>query len=424
VLEARDRVGGRIWTEHLAAGIDVDRGGAWLAPGHDAMFRLADETGVSTYKTWVRGAHLLVSDGRQRKYKGLIPKIGPLAVGSIAAAQLRLDLLGARIPVDAPWTAKRAEEWDARTVADWLAGSGIRSKAGRDLFEMAVRGLFAADLNEVSLLDLLFLVRAHKNTKTLFSIEGGAQENLVEGGAGGIASRLAADLGDALHLSSPVRSIRQSSDRVAVTSDRVEVRASRAIVAVPPVLAAEIGFEPALGDDRTTLYRRAAAGWETKTVVVYDEPFWRSEGYSGQSAEPGGPSEVTIDASPSSGEAGVLASFTFGEVARVLGSLPSDERRRLLLRALTDRFGPKASEPVDVVETAWWSEPWSRGCSMSHFGPGLLTRCGPLLRQPFGRIHWAGTETATKSHGSMDGAARSGERAAQEVLDNRAESPT
>ncbi|MBV8949381.1 MAG: FAD-dependent oxidoreductase, partial [Actinobacteria bacterium] len=180
VLEARDRVGGRIWTYRLGDGTPVDRGGAWLGPRHDAAFRLARETGVTTYKTWVKGAHLLVDGDRVRRYTGLIPKISPLAVLTIALAQARVDRLAKRVPLDDPWSAPRAAEWDARTVGSFLERSGISSQLGRDLFEMAVRGLFADDLNDVSFLHLLFLVRAHGSISTLFSIENGAQENLVD----------------------------------------------------------------------------------------------------------------------------------------------------------------------------------------------------------------------------------------------------
>jgi monoamine oxidase len=161
VLEARDRVGGRTWTQRLPDGSAVDRGGAWLAPEHDAIFGLAQEVGVSTYKTWVQGAHLLIGGGRIRRYTGLIPKISPLAVLTIALAQVRTDRLAKQVPVDAPWKAKRAAEWDDRTVAWWVERSAIRTAIGRDLFEMAVRGLFATDLNEVSFLHLLQLVHAH-----------------------------------------------------------------------------------------------------------------------------------------------------------------------------------------------------------------------------------------------------------------------
>jgi monoamine oxidase len=417
VLEARDRVGGRIWTQQLSDGSPIDRGGAWVAPYHDAILALAAEVGVTTYKTWVKGAHLLVDGGRLRRYTGLIPKISPLAVVTIALSQWKLDRMSKEVPLDAPWTAKRAAEWDARSVASYLEHSGIRSAIGRDLFEMAVRGLFTGDLNDTSFLHLLFLVRAHHSINKLFSIEGGSQESLVDGGAGSIAQRMADDLGDAVRLGAPARSITQGADRVVVATDAVTVSARRAIVAVPPALVLDITFDPVLPDDRATLYRNAVAGPESKTLVVYDEPFWRADGFSGQTAEPKSAAEVTLDASPASGSPGVIASFAFGSVATRFDALDPAERRRAVLDALTARLGPRAGTPVEFVETAWWSEEWTRGCSMAHLPPGVLTRYGRLLREPFGSVHWAGTETATTSHGAIDGAVRSGARAAAEILD-------
>lgn len=417
VLEARDRVGGRIWTERLPDGTAVDRGGAWLAPQHDAAFALVGQLGVPTYRTWVAGHHLLVGEGRIRRYKGLIPKISPLAVATIAAAQLRIDRMAKSVPVDAPWDARRAKELDSRTVDSLLERSGIRTTIGRDLFEMAVRGLFGADLEQVSLLHLLLLVHAHRNTSTLFSIEGGAQENLVVGGLGSVAERLAASLGDALSLSTPVQSIAQRGDSVAVGADGLTVRCRDVVVAIPPALIVDVEFEPALPGDRHALYSRAAGGQETKTLLVYDTPFWREAGLSGQSAGPGSPAEVTIDASPSDASRGVLASFTFGPVAQLADGLGPAERKRALLEVIGGRFGPQGLEPEAVVETSWWQEPWSKGCSFAHLPPGVLTRYGRLLREPMGRVHWAGTETATISHGAVDGAIRSGERAATEILD-------
>jgi monoamine oxidase len=416
VLEARDRVGGRIWTQVRPNGAPVDRGGAWLAPFHDRAFALAAEVGVGTYKTWVKGAHLLVDGPRLRRYTGLIPKISPLTVLSIARAQWKLDRVARTVPLEAPWTAPRAAEWDAQTVREYVDRCGIRKGIGFDLFEMAIRGLFTGDLNDTSFLHLLFLVRAHHSINALFSIEKGSQENLIEGGAGSIAQRVAADLGDAVHLAAPVRAIEQRDRAVVVTSDTLEVSARAAVVAVPPALIADICFDPALPDDRAALYRLAIAGPESKTILVYEEPFWRAAGFSGQTSEPGSASEVTIDATPSSGTPGVLASFTFGNVAERVQALDPEARRRAVLDALAARLGRKAAEPIDFVETAWWEEAWTRGCSMAHFPPGLLTRYGRLLREPYDRIHWAGTETATVSHGAIDGAIRSGERAAAEIV--------
>jgi monoamine oxidase len=417
VLEARDRVGGRIWTEHLPDGTALDRGGAWLGPRHDAAFGLAHQYGVPTYKTWVKGAHLLVDDTRTLRYKGLIPKISPLAVLTIALTQARLDWASRRVPLDAPWTAKRASDWDSRSVASWLEHSGIRTKRARDLFDMAVRGLFTGDLDDTSYLHLLFLVRAHGSINTLFSIKGGSQENLMDGGAGLIAQRMAQSLGDAVHLAAPVKSITQRADRVDVQAASVSVSARHAVVCIPPALIRDVAFEPALPADRSALYSGAIAGPESKTLVLYDEPFWRADGLSGQSAGPGSAAEVTLDASPATGWPGILASFTFGAVAARVGELDEGERRRAVLDCLAARFGPRAASPAEFVETAWWTEQWTRGCSMAHFPPGLLTRYGPLLRQPFGQVHWAGTETSTQSHGAIDGAVRSGQRAAAEILD-------
>ena len=221
---------------------------------------------MSTYKTWVAGAHLLIGGGETRRYTGLIPKISPIAVGTIAWAQMKLDRMAKKLPRDAPWSSERAAEWDQQSIGSWMKRSGVRTEVARDLFEMAVRGLFTADLDEVSFLDLLFLIRGHGSINTLFSIEGGAQENLVDGGAGSIAARVADALGDAVRLESPVRAVTQHADHVTVEAGDLTVSCGRTIVAVPPALALEIVFDPVLPDDRLTLYRNAVGGSETKTL--------------------------------------------------------------------------------------------------------------------------------------------------------------
>ena len=216
---------------------------------------------------------------------------------------------------------------------------------------------------------MLFLIRAHGSINTLFSISGGSQENLVVGGAGSIAKRVADDARRRpIRLNAPVRAIRQKADHVVVEVARdpsptaaLTVAARHAIVTVPPALALEIEFDPVLPPDRLTLYRHSTAGPETKTLIVYDEPFWRADGFSGQSADPKSASEVTIDASPAAGTPGVLASFTFGPVAERVDALDAAERRRLVLAGMVERFGPRAGTPSAFIETPWWKEEWTRG---------------------------------------------------------------
>jgi monoamine oxidase len=227
-----------------------------------------------------------------------------MAVARIALVQFRLDRLARTVPIEAPWTAARAAKWDAETVGSYLRRTRISSGIGHDLYEMAVRGLFAAELDDVSFLHLLYLVRAHGSINTLFSIEGGSQENMVDGGAGSIAERVAHELGDAVHLNEAVLSIEQRGDRVVVRSAGRIVSAWHAVVAVPPSTVVEMEFDPVLPDDRAGLLRSAVGGMETKTLVVYDEPFWRADGLRGQTAQPNSPAEVTIDGSPSPGPPG------------------------------------------------------------------------------------------------------------------------
>ncbi len=236
------------------------------------------------------------------------------------------------------------------------------------------------------------------------------------GGAGSIATRVADELGAAVRLQSPVRSISQGSGSVVVNADGVTLTARHVVMTIPPALIPDIVFNPPLSNDRLALYRAAVAGSETKTLLVYDEPFWRADGSSGQTAGPGTAAEVTIDSTPAAGRPGVIASFTFGPVAERLDTFDPRARRQEVLDAMAARLGPRAVTPIDYVETSWWNEEWTRGCSMAHFPIGVLTKFGSLLREPDGLVHWAGTETATTSHGAIDGAVRSGERAAREIL--------
>jgi monoamine oxidase len=103
-----------------------------------------------------------------------------------------------------------------------------------------------------------------------------------------------------------------------------------------------------------------------------------------------------------------------------IGQLSEAERKKAVLDAVAERFGDKARSPVDYVEQNWAVERYSGGGMVSHTPPGVLTEFGPALREPCGRIHWAGTETSAIMYGFIDGVVRSGERAATEVMKREA----
>jgi monoamine oxidase len=227
---------------------------------------------------------------------------------------------------------------------------------------------------------------------------------------------MAADLADAVVLDSPVQAVSQTNEVVTVTSRRATVTARHLVMALPRALAAGIQFDPVLPADHVLLIHQMPAGTELKSVAVYDEPFWRADGVSGNSVATDDVIEISLDTTQPGHSQGVLATYCAGPRARQLARMSMDERHQATRAMLTTRFGPKAAKPIDMLEQNWAEEPWTRGCSMAHFPTGVLTQYGTKLREPVGRLHWAGTETATTSYGAMDGAVRSGERVSEEIL--------
>jgi monoamine oxidase len=417
LLEARDRVGGRTFTEVRADGAWIDRGGAWIGPGQDRIHALMQEFGVSSFKQYVDGEAMMVVDGRQYRYKGTIPmSMSPWAAWNLGTVFLELAHMCKSIPLAAPWEAKNAEKWDRITLAKWLSGNTL-SKPAHDLLETAIAGCYTSAASEVSMLFVLYQLASGGGPGFVLGTKDASQDSRLVGGMGGIYRPMAAEVGDAIHLSQPVRRIEQDAEGVTVSSDEMSVRARRAVVAVLAI-ASQIRYDPMLPVDRSFLHQRMPSGSVIKVSVVYDEPFWRADGLSGQSAAPGSPATITIDACTDAARPGMLCVITEGPVARRVGELDESDRRAAILAELVDRFGPRAGTPIDYVEQNWSTERYSGGGMLSHAPPGVLTQFGHALRKPCGRLHWAGTESSAVMCGWVDGAVRSGERAASEVMDH------
>ena len=416
VLEARDRVGGRAHTETLPDGTTIDHGGAWLGPGQDAAYGLAAEVDVETYPTYCQGESVYVKDGRPRRYKGSVPlSLGPLQLANLGIAMRRLDHMAGRVPLEAPWDAPRAAAWDATTLAGWL-DRNMAPGRGKRVLRGVLKDLYTADPAEVSLLYALYLIATHHGLDRLFSMDGGDQQDRVVGGMGGIADRVAAELGDAVRLGSPVHEVRQRDEEVEVTGANVGVTAASAIVAVPAPLTGRIRFDPPLPVDRAHLTHRMPIGAVTKVAMIYDDAWWRADGLNGTSLDVDSPASLTLDGCAKSTPPGIISVIIAGPASRAFNRLEPRQRRELVTNAMANRFGPKARALADYREHDWGAEDYSRGGYMAHMPPGALTGFGRALREPVGLIHWAGTETSTVSHGSFDGAIRSGIRAANEIL--------
>jgi monoamine oxidase len=421
VLEARDRVGGRTLNHRVERGVIAEVGGQYVGPTQDRVLALAKAMGVGTFPTYNEGDNLLLLSGRRSRYAATPGISDDPDFQEFTVATLGLDALAAEVPVDAPWKAPRAAEWDAMPLERWKRDN-LKSPGARRLWDIAAEPLWGVEPPEVSLLYALAYIAAAGNEKQkgsvlrLLTTPGGAQEARFVGGSQRIPLRVAKRLGSQVVLGAPVRRIEQERGRVLVTSDRLVVEAKAVIVAVPPVLAARIDYTPALPRAHRRLLPRILPGHLIKWEAVYDEPFWRGQGLSGQVVSDGGPANTTFDNTPPKGSPGIMFGFVGGAQARRFARLSKAGRRRAVLDNFVTYFGDEARTPSSSFEMNWSREAWTRGCPVGHTELGVLHRYGPALRRPVGRIHWAGTETAGYWNGYMDGAVRSGERSAEEIM--------
>ncbi len=413
VLEARGRVGGRTWTKSVR-GVPVDVGGQWIGPQQKRIAALAKAVGVKTFPTYNTGLNVYDRLGALKTYTGAIPPAEPAAIGDIAVALNSLNRMAGEVPLDAPWKAPKAREWDSQTLETWKL-TNMKTDEGKLLLDLGVEAVFAGEPRDVSLLHVLFYIHSAGSFDNLINTAGGAQETRFVGGSQLVSRKVAAALGSRVVLGSPVRRIVQGRHGVRVESERLDVEARFCVVTAPPALAARIEYEPGLPGRRDQLTQRMPMGSVLKVHALYAKPFWRDDGRTGQATSDTGPVKVTYDNSPATGGTGVLLGFIEGEEARTWSRRSLAKRRAAVLAQFARWFGPEAAKPRAYVEQNWMEEDWSRGCYGAWAPPGVLLDYGPALREPVGRIHWAGTETATEWCGYMDGAVSSGERVAADL---------
>jgi monoamine oxidase len=427
VLEARDRVGGRVLTHSLPGGGYAELGGMFTGPTQDHIQALAQDVGVGLFDTYNTGNNVFIGgDGRRVEYPsngptGTAPP-DPAVAPDIVLAVAQLDQMAVEVNVNSPWSAPRAGEWDRQTLDTWLRSHTTGSAEFMAVASAATEAIFGGEPGELSLLYSVFYIAASGNEQNQgtfernFNTADGAQEKRFAGGAYEMPLRVASELGDRVVLGAPVTRITRSSSNVTVVAGGLVATGQRVIVAIPPTLAGRIHYEPRLPPARDQLMQRMPQGKLMKFEAVYDTPFWRDKGLTGQTVSELGPVKVTFDASPDSGQPGIMMGFIGGDEARAWDDRPAHKRRAAVLQQYAHFYGEEALTPRNVVEMNWSDEVWTRGCPVSVLGPGTLTRYGPAIREPVGRIHWAGTETSTYWTGYMDGAVRSGRRAAAEVL--------
>ncbi|WP_420804119.1 flavin monoamine oxidase family protein [Ralstonia soli] len=413
VLEARNRVGGRTYNHDIGNGVVSEAGGQWIGPGQTAISDLARELEVDTFPTYYAGKTVILA-GDTKVAQDL--QGGSSGDEKIAA---KLNELARGVPSAAPWKAKNAAELDKLSYGEWLRQQGVQYQDGYFLAIAAKLSLGGAPAQLGLLQYLQAIASAENSVERLESIKGGAQETRFVGGSQILSIKMAKDLGDKVKLSRPVRKIvGWNRDVVELHTDQGIVRARHVIVALNPALCNQIAFDPPLPAGRSQLQQRWPANAPMrKTVHVYDKPFWREDGNSGQIFQVGGPVFMSYDNSPPDGSIGVLSAFV------APGALPSNPKaaEQALTAIYVQAFGEKARHPAQFHDFDWGRvDPWTLQC-IHPIPPGFWTKWGEFLRPAVGRLIWSGTETADIWPGAMDGAVRSGHRAALQALGDMAQ---
>lgn len=411
VLEGRDRVGGRTKPATLA-GVPIDLGASFVGPTQDAVLKLAADLGCETTPTYTAGANLIRWRGNVRRYHGTIPKLGLMGLLDIGRIQWQFERLARDVSITEPWASKRAAELDGISLGGWLRK--VRASAGsRDLMSIMARVTWGAEPDEVSMLHAVRYVKTSGGLDRMLDTAGGAQQDHFVHGTHDMSARMAYELGERIRLGAIVSRIEWSENAVAVSSSGGVVEARRAILAVAPAQRLDIDIAPAPPIEYQQLAQRWPLGALTKSYAAYPTPFWRAKGLSGQALSDEGPAFITFDVSPGTAGPGILLGFTD---ARQIDRLDPALRREKVLACFAALFGEEALKPIDYADQCWGAEDFAPGGPTAAVPPGSWTQFGPLLRRPMGPLHWAGTETADEWTGFMDGAVRSGQRAAAEVI--------
>lgn len=417
VFEARERVGGRVLTIPLAEGsergLPLDMGAQWIGPGQRLITKLVADLGLHREPTHTKGKTIWALEKGIRRGRMWLPPLPPGALAELIYGGIQLLRMSRKIPLEGPWDARQGMAWDAMSVQDW-ASTHLSTGAARNVLELLVSGNSSASIGEISLLGLLFDWRSTGGLRNLAS----AEAFRIKEGAQEIAVRMSRPLGGSLQLGDPVQRISQDEGGVTVASCERVVRCAGVAVCVPPPLVNEITFEPDLPSLQGDLFKALPMGSSIKFHAIYDKPFWRALQLSGAAFSTRHAVCLTYDNTPPIEDPpGALVGLVVADQAKRLHGLDQGLQREEIIGSLVEFFGPGAGNPETLLIYDWSSDEWAGGCYSAYFAPKVWTTLGRGIREPAGRVHWAGTETATRWYGYMEGALLSGVRVAAELLE-------
>ena len=416
VLEARNRVGGRLWTD-VIDGQMREIGGQWVSPDQSALIEMLGELGLETYSRYRDGDSVYVSrDGEPRRFTGDIFPAGERTESEISRLIEHLDKLSAEVDPAAPWAHDHAREFDSISFRGWLEQQSDDAEARDNIALFVAEAMLTKPAHAFSLLQALHMAASAGGFSHLVDADFILDKRVV-GGLQQVPLRLAERLGpDSVRLSTPVRTIEWDESGTTVRGDDVEVRARQVLVAVPPNLYDRIQYVPPLPRLRQQLQQHQSLGLVIKVHATYETPFWRSAGLSGTAFSPYQVVHEAYDNTNHGETRGTLVGFVAGEQADALLRLDADERRSRILESLATYFGSQARRPVTYYESDWAAEEWTQGAYAASFDLGGLSRYGELQLEPVGPLRFGTSDLAGLGYQHVDGGIRVGHRLADDVL--------
>ncbi|AFY78001.1 monoamine oxidase [Pleurocapsa sp. PCC 7327] len=411
VLEARDRVGGRVLSQTLVNGVTIDLGGQWIGPGQQRMYALAKEYGLNTIVTHTQGESVFLVDGHYQRTSDTIPPMSWFAKLDISQLGWRIDRLLNQLTIAEPWQHPRAGYLDSISVNQWLQKNSF-SKAARSYWLHLFESGFCASADRVSPLEVLHQIATIGGLEKLET----AEYEFFADGAQTVARRMAEELGDCVYLQTPVRSLKRQGKFVQAITDQGKFTGEHVILALPPQLINQITFEDGLTHPFPHQPGERVLGQVVKIPIVYDCAWWREAGLSGIAIAPDELINFLADGSSPSGKPGILIALATGSRAVQLSLMDSETRKATALACIQKMLGNASGHLTNFIAMDWIAEPFSRGGYASRWGIGGWSHRQNSSVSPDRCIHVAGSETATEWRSYMEGALQSAERASTEVL--------
>ncbi|MDQ0862760.1 flavin monoamine oxidase family protein [Arthrobacter globiformis] len=421
VLEARDRVGGRTWTDTVD-GAMLEIGGQWVSPDQTALLALLDELGLETYSRYREGESVYIgADGAPVRYTGDMFPVSATTAAEMDKLIALLDELAAEVGPAEPWAHPKARELDTISFHHWLRQNSPDEEACNNIGLFIAGGMLTKPAHAFSALQAV-LMAASAGSFTHLTDEDFILDKRVIGGMQQVSLLQAAELGADVVLNSPVRTIHWEADgenghRVTAVSDRATVNARFVIMAVPPNLYSRVSFNPPLPRRQHQMHQHQSLGLVIKVHAVYSTPFWREDGLSGTGFGAGSLVQEVYDNTNHGDTRGTLVGFVSDEKADAVFELSADDRRRAILESIAGFLGDQALEPEVYYESDWGSEEWTRGAYAASYDLGGLHRYGKDQHTAVGPIYWCSSDLAAEGYQHVDGAVRMGQATAARIAE-------